>query len=218
MGASVGVGGLIIGISMLVVFSMAVTSLNSQTATSLEAIESAHTPEPILTIDNALFRDVIDTVDIVSGGTGGYVNGFLTSPDCPDFEASFTAVGGVITSVDSIGNRGICTTLAPTLTVFNQPGSNGDATFTGNVIPYLYVNVTNSGTETLSTTESWIFFDGSSPTTIQSNAPQFNPPIRIDNWFSGQTIALICDNCDATYERLSLTVGETSVSRTIETN
>jgi len=216
MGASVGVGGLIIGISMLVVFSMAVTSLNSQTTTSLEAIESAHTPEPILTIDNAIFRDVIHSIAIDFGGTSGYTDGTLISADCPDFEASFSVLTGSITSIDSIGNRGICTSLNPTITVVGQGGSSGDAGFTADVDPYLYVNVTNSGTETLSTTESWIFFDGSSPTTIQSNAPQFNPPIRIDNWFSGQTIALICDDCDSTYERLSVTVGETSVSRTID--
>jgi archaellum component FlaF (FlaF/FlaG flagellin family) len=218
MGASVGVGGLIIGISMLVVFSMAVTSLNSQTATSLEVIESAHTPEPLVTIDNAIFRDVIDSIVLIPpGATGtGYVDGTLVSADCPEFSVEFTTTGGEIDPITQVINRGICTSLNPVITVLNQPGSNGDAAFTGNVEPYLYVNVTNSGTETLSTTEAWVFFDGSSPTTIQSNAPLFNPPIRTNNWFSGETIALICDSCDSTFERLSLTVGGTSISRTID--
>ena len=53
MGASVGIGGLIIGVSMLVVFSMAITAFDSQVATGLDAIESASVPDPSFTIDDA---------------------------------------------------------------------------------------------------------------------------------------------------------------------
>jgi len=219
MGASVGVGGLIIGISMLVVFSMAVTTLNSQMATSLEAIESAHTPEPILTIDNARYLDAIEAIalDPLAGTGTGYVDGTLISSDCPGFSVPFTVDGdGKIISLDSIVNRGICSADPASIQVKDQTG-DGNAVFSSTVSPYLHANITNSGSETLSTNEAWIFFDGSSPTTINSGDSQFNPSISASNWFSGETISLISADQGTPYTRLSLTVGETSVSRIIVT-
>lgn len=213
MGASVGVGGLIVGISMLVVFSMAITTLSSQTATSLDVLESAQTPEPLITIDSAQYLNSIDSVTIVSGGTG-YVDGQLVSTQCPGFSVSFTVTGGVITTIEPLVNRGICNADPATIVVDNQPaGQNAD--FDSEIKRYLHAEVTNSGSETISTDETWFFFDGSSPTTMSSNG--FTPAITKNNWFSGETISLVSsdEGLNPLFTRLSVTVGETSVSRTI---
>ena len=53
MGASVGVGGLIVGTSMLVVLALAVNAVDLRLESSLETIESANEPSPIFVIDNA---------------------------------------------------------------------------------------------------------------------------------------------------------------------
>jgi hypothetical protein len=54
MGASVGVGGLIIGISMLVVFSMAYQAISLQIDSGVDRIEEADEPIPTFTIDDAV--------------------------------------------------------------------------------------------------------------------------------------------------------------------
>ena len=53
MGASVGVGGLIVGTSMLVVLALAVNAIDLRLESSLETIESANEPLPTFSIDNA---------------------------------------------------------------------------------------------------------------------------------------------------------------------
>ena len=96
MGASVGIGGLIIGVSMLVVFSMAITAFDSQVATGLDAIESASVPDPSFTIDDATISQfAIHELSISAGNRGtGYVDGIVRanvgSDECGGFSAQFT--------------------------------------------------------------------------------------------------------------------------------
>tara|TARA_B100000767_G_scaffold216856_1_gene204461 strand:- start:634 stop:1242 length:609 start_codon:yes stop_codon:yes gene_type:complete len=198
---------------MLLVFSMAITTLSSQTATSLEVIESAQTPDPIITIDSAQYLNSVHSITIVDGGTG-YTDGQLVSSDCPGFAVDFTVTGGVITSIEPIVNRGVCNADPASIEVDNQPaGLNAD--FDSEIKRYLHADVTNGGGETLSTNEVWFFFDGSSPTSMTST--DFSPVVIKSNWFSGETISVISADEGPTtlHTRMSLTVGETSVSRTI---
>jgi len=214
MGASVGVGGLIIGISMLVVFSMAVTSLSNQTATSLEVIEAAQLPNPIITIDNAnLTQFAVDSITVTDSGTvGAYTAGFLTSPSCQGFNASFTLSGGVVEDTVIVISAGSCSGTPTDMVVEDQTAPADPAVFSVNTKRQLFANLTNDGTETISTDTAWLFFDGESPRTIASA----NTIVvqSFDNWFSGETIEIFWDNA-ADNERLSLSVGEISVSRTI---
>lgn len=217
MGASVGVGGLIIGISMLVVFSMAVTSLSNQTATSLEVIESAQLSNPVITIDNAnLTQFAVDTITVTdSGGNGEYSAGFLTSPSCQGFNASFTLSGGVVEDTVIVISAGSCSEIPTDMVVQDQdpPGDLNDAAvFAVTTKRQFFANLTNDGTETIATDTAWLFFDGESPRTIASA----NTIVvqSFDNWFSGETIEIFWDSA-LDNERLSLSVGETSVSRTI---
>ena len=55
MGASVGIGGLIVGTSMMVVFALAITTLDLRMESSLETLDSANDPLPSFMIDNADF-------------------------------------------------------------------------------------------------------------------------------------------------------------------
>ena len=95
MGASVGIGGLIVGISMLVVFSMAISALDAQVATGLDAIESASVPDPSFTIDDVnIAQHVIHEVSMSAGNQGtGYFDGILRanvgSDECGGFSAIF---------------------------------------------------------------------------------------------------------------------------------
>ena len=71
MGASVGVGGLIVGTSMLVVLALAVNAIDLRLESSLETIESANEPIPAFTIDNAdLALGAVMIIQIDDGVTG----------------------------------------------------------------------------------------------------------------------------------------------------
>jgi hypothetical protein len=209
MGASVGIGGLIVGISMLVVFSMAITTLSEQTASSLEVIESAQQSDPIITIDNANFIPIaVHSIEVTDGGSG-YLDGFLTSSSCPGFSASFTVDAGIIEDSVTIENPGSCSVVPTDITVLAQT----DTSPTFNVVTqsYLFANLTNDGSETISTETAWLFFDGTSPQTIASASFVVE---EFENWFSGETVELFWNDAND-HTRMSLTVGETRVSRVI---
>jgi len=215
MGASVGVGGLIIGISMLVVFSMAVTTLNGQMTTSLEVIESAQNSNPVITINNAnIIQFAVNTISITDGGgTGSYEDGWLTSPSCTGFNASFTVLAGVINSVDVV-DAGSCSETPTDMTVEDQdvPVDPADvAEFAVDTNKHFFANVTNDGPETILTNSAWLFLDGSSPQTLASST-FINP--NFDNWFSGETIFMFWDDAD-NHNRITVSVGGTSVSHDI---
>ena len=53
MAGSVGIGGLIIGVSLLVVFSMAVQTMSYQMETSIEVLDAAADPLPSYVIADA---------------------------------------------------------------------------------------------------------------------------------------------------------------------
>ena len=79
------------------------------------------------------------------------------------------------------------------------------------MIRALFANLTNDGAETISTDTAWLFFDGTSPQTIASAGFVVE---EFENWFSGETVELFWDDAND-HTRMSLTVGETSVSRVI---
>ncbi|MEJ6530935.1 MAG: hypothetical protein QNL81_05075, partial [Euryarchaeota archaeon] len=67
MGASVGIGGLIIGMTMTVVFSMVVASFDAKVDSSLQSIDSANEALPVYTIDDAtLWEGAVVDVQIGS--------------------------------------------------------------------------------------------------------------------------------------------------------
>ena len=103
MGASVGVGGLIIGISMLVVFSMAYQAISLQVDSGLDRIDdAADEPSPTFTIDDAIiYTGAIVDVTINDGGSGYSSGGTIeASTGTGGFSATYTVNGnGNITSV-----------------------------------------------------------------------------------------------------------------------
>lgn len=183
MGASVGIGGLIVGTTMLVVLALTMHTMTTQLESSLEAIEEAEEPLPSFTIDTAeVWEGAVVDVTITSGGSG-YVDGTLVaSSGLGGFSASFTTTGGVIDSVviTSHGNY----SSAPTLVAQGQTPTTA-ATFSltlGNVI---HTNLTNSGSKIISNRDVWLFADGSNPTNLGS---VYSLSPTSPHWFSGETI------------------------------
>ena len=209
MGASVGVGGLIIGISMLVVFSMAYQAISLQIESGMDRIEGADEPKPAFTIDDAvIYTGAIVDVTIVGGGSGYSSGGTIeASSGTGGFSATYTINGtGAIISV-VITSHGNYSSLPPL--VVNGGGTpTSTASLTavrGNV---LYANMTNTGSTTIDHDDVWMFLDGQNATLFSS---VYNPPLT-NLWFSGETLFLNWfDTGLPGDERMTLTVGTTTV-------
>ena len=107
MGASVGVGALVVGTSLLLVFALAVQTLDNRLDASLEAIDEAGDPLPSFQIDDAtLWEGAVLSISVNSNGSG-YVDGTLIATGTGSgFSGTFTvdAAGGIDTV--TITNRG----------------------------------------------------------------------------------------------------------------
>ena len=117
MGASVGVGALVVGTSLLLIFALAVQTLDNRLDASLEAIDDAGDLLPSLQIEDAtLWEGAVLSVTVSSNGSG-YVDGNLIATGTGSgFSGTFTvdAAGGIETvTITSRGNY----SSPPTITV-----------------------------------------------------------------------------------------------------
>jgi archaellum component FlaF (FlaF/FlaG flagellin family) len=209
MGASVGIGALVIGTSLLLVFGIAIQTLDDRLDASLEIIDEAADAAPEIRIDDAtLWEGAVLSVTVASNGSG-YQNGTLTtSGGTGGFLGGFTvdASGGIETVYITIrGNY----SSAPTVIVdpTGQPGAASGATFTVDIGNFIYANMTNVGSTTVGLADGWIFLDGSSGPAPTNLASAYTPSINSTNWYPGETIAMEWPEDGASsYERIALTV------------
>lgn len=206
MGASVGIGALIVGTSLMLVFALAVQSLDSRMETSLEIIDDAGEPLPSFRIDDAtLWEGAVLTVTIATNGSG-YQDGTLVEQSgSGGFSGTFTvdAAGGIETV--TITNRGNYSS-PPTIIVdpTGQPVGSSSATFSSDIGNFIYSNLTNTGPVTIKNREAWLFLDGGTseePTNLGSVISG-----TTTHWYPGETIQLEWAEDGATsYDRISLT-------------
>lgn len=174
MGASVGVGGLIVGTSMLVVLALAVNAIDLRLESSLETIESANEPLPTFSIDNAdIALGAVTSLQIDSPGTG-YTNGTLsaTGGGGSGFSGTFVVnpSTGEIISV-TITDHGDYSS-DPTIVIDGpQPGALGGQISVAARTTVVDVNITNTGTVIVPIDEVWMFLDGDNPRNLDSLAP-----------------------------------------------
>jgi hypothetical protein len=206
MGASVGIGALIVGTSLMLVFALAVQSLDSRMETSLEVIEDAGEPIPSFQIDDAtLWEGAVLTVTITANGSG-YLDGTLVEQSgSGGFLGTFIvdAAGGIENVI--ITNRGNYSS-PPTIIVdtTGQPLTSTGATFSSDIGNFIYSNLTNTGPVTIKNREAWLFLDGGTseePTNLGSVTSG-----TTTHWYPGETIQIQWAEDGATsYDRISLT-------------
>ncbi len=209
MGASVGIGGLIIGISMLVVFSMAYASISTQIDSGLDRLDDASDPVPTFSIDDAtLWEGAVVDLTIAQAGAD-YNNGTLSASG--GFEGTYTVdVTGAIISVviTSHGNYSSSPLITITCGTTCSSAAGGNVTATlGNVI---HANFTNTGVVTVDHESMWVFTDGSNPITFDTI---YTSSISSSKWYTGETVYLNWVDATSIGEsRISLTAGSTTVA------
>tara|TARA_B100000768_G_scaffold179856_1_gene198456 strand:- start:1289 stop:1972 length:684 start_codon:yes stop_codon:yes gene_type:complete len=219
MAGSVGIGGLIIGVSLLVVFSMAVQTLNYQMETSIEVLDAAANPIPNYLIEDAQHLEgAILTITVTGTGlSSGVVNGTLVANGgvgLGGFSATFTVSSGEIdTNSVVITSHGSYTTLPTSITVQGQGTLSPAPTFTFTTGNMFYSNLTNTGEGTIQTDEVWMYFDGSRPTSLFDEhregwaQNQAVPDLASRNWYVGETIDLIWQDAPAATTRFVVAAG-----------
>ena len=172
MGASVGIGGLIVGTSMLVVLALAVNAIDLRLESSLETIESANELSPTFTIDNAdIALGAVTSLQLDDPGTG-YVNGTLsaTGGGGSGFSGTFTVDNSGAIISWSITNHGDYSS-DPTIVIDGpQPGALGGQISVAARTTVVDVNITNTGTVIVPIDEVWMFLDGDNPRNLDSLA------------------------------------------------
>ena len=213
MGASVGVGGLIVGISMLVVFSMAYQAITLQIDSGLDRIEQADQPMPTFVLNDAeIWEGAVVSLTITAAGSG-YTDGTLKSAtNTGGFTGTYTVDGsGAIVSVviTSHGNY----SAAPSIDIVCSTAcasNDGLGDITAALGDVVYANMTNTGSVTISHDDMWLFVDGIDATPFSD---AFTSPIASELWFSGETLPLQWLDADvAGSNRLTLTAGSMTVS------
>ena len=208
MGASVGVGALVVGTSLLLVFALAMQTLDNQLDASLEAIDDAGDPEPSFEIKDAtLWEGAVLSVSVVTNGSG-YVDGTLVATGAGSgFSGSFTvdSAGGIESvTITSRGNY----SSPPTITVDPSGQSGVSASFSSDIGNQIFSNLTNTGSVTMELREVWVFLDGGTSQAPTNLGTAYTPGINSTNWYPGETLALNwLEDGPTTYERISLTAG-----------
>ncbi len=208
MGASVGVGALVVGTSLLLVFALAMQTLDNQLDASLEAIDDAGDPEPSFEIKDAtLWEGAVLSVSVVTNGSG-YVDGTLVATGAGSgFSGSFTvdSAGGIESvTITSRGNY----SSPPTVTVDPSGQSGVSASFSSDIGNQIFSNLTNTGSVTMELREVWVFLDGGTSQVPTNLGTAYTPGINSTNWYPGETLALNwLEDGPTTYERISLTAG-----------
>ena len=206
MGASVGVGALVVGTSLLLVFALAMQTLDNQLDASLEAIDDAGDPAPSFEIKDAtLWEGAVLSVSIVTNGSG-YVDGTLVATGAGSgFSGSFTvdSAGGIESvTITSRGNY----SSPPTISVDPSGQSGVSASFSSDIGNQIFANLTNTGSVTMELREVWVFLDGGTSQVPTNLGTAYTPGINSTNWYPGETLALNwLEDGPTTYERISLT-------------
>ena len=214
MGASVGVGGLIVGTSMLVVLALAVNAIDLRLESSLETIDSANEPIPQFTIDNAdLALGAILDLQIDSAGTG-YVDGTLSAANATGsgFTGTFTVdANGAIISAE-ITSRGDYSSDPDIVIDGPQPSGVGGSISITSRVTVVYANITSTGSVVTPVDEVWLFLDGS----IARNLGNLAPIADSDNIYPGDTIGVQWRNIPTNvYETIAISTNGFNTARAI---
>ena len=215
MGASVGIGGLIVGTSMLVVLALAVNAIDLRLESSLETIDSANEPVPSFTIDDAdIATGAITSLQIDNPGSG-YVNGTIsaTGGTGSGFTGAFTvnSSGAIVSwSITSHGDY----SSNPTIVIDGpqSTGSNGAlSVVTRSTV--IDVNITNVGSVIVPVNEVWVFLDGENA----RNLATLSPIADSEYIYPGDTVGVVWRGLGNTvFETAALSCNGFNTARTLE--
>ena len=215
---SVAVGAMVVGTSMLVVFALAMATLESQVDDSIAQIEATAEPVSIFTIEDATnVEGAVVSFTINNPGTGySSTPGNSTLVEVNDSFGSFSAnlviSGGAVTGL-TVLDHGSSYLYASTYfleVTGSQIGTN--LNITANLGNLVYLNITNDGSKDVKTDLAWLFTDGGAPINLSSGHEGYSP----NTIFPGETLQFYYDSgAQATASRIAISIDGVTMSSSV---
>jgi len=210
---SVAVGAMVVGTSMLVVFALAMATLQESVNDSRAELDAAATPVPDFTIENATnVAGAIVVFNISDGGTGYTAGQVEVNGSAGTFLADLVITGGIVTGLNVLdhGNSYLySTSYFLEVTALNTGSNLNISTRIGNIV---HLNLTNDGSVDIDTDKAWLVTDGVNPLNLSDGYHGYIP----DTIFPGETLHMYYHNgFQATSSRLSVSIGGLNEASTI---
>ena len=211
---SVAVGAMVVGTSLLVVFALAMATLESQVDDSISQIEAAAEPVAQFTIEDATnVEGAVVSYTINNGGVNYSAGQVEVNGSAGSFLADLVISGGTVTGLNILnhGSSYLYTSTYYLEVTGSNTGSNLNITATlGNLV---YTNITNDGSTDVDTDFAWLFSDGGAPMNLSDGHEGYQPTII----FPGETHEFYYySGGQSTVTRLAVTIdGQTKAARVL---
>ena len=206
---SIAVGAMVVGTSMLVVFALAMATLEAQVDNSIAQIEATAEPTPLFTIEDATnVEGAVVSYTINNPGTSysstpGNSTQVEVNGSAGSFLADLVISGGIVTGLNIL-DHGSSYLYASTY-YLEVTGLNVgiNLNITANLGNLVYLNLTNDGSKDINTDFSWLFADGGAPINLSDS---FEGYLQ-DTIFPGDNLQFYFDSgAQNTVTRIAVTI------------
>lgn len=164
---SVAVGAMVVGTSMLVVFALAMATLESQVDNSIAEIEAAAEPISIFTIEDATnVEGAVISFTINNGGSGYSAGQVEVNGSAGSFLADLVISSGTVTGLNILDHGSSYLYASTYFLEVTGPNTGTNLNITANLGNLVYLNLTNDGATDIDTDFAWVFTDGGGPINI----------------------------------------------------
>ena len=201
---SVAVGAMVVGTSMLVVFALAMATLDAQVDDSIAQIEAAAEPISLFTIEDATnVEGAVVSFTINNGGTGYSAGQVEVNGSAGSFLADLVISSGTVTGLNILDHGSSYLYASTYFLEVTGPNTGTNLNITANLGNLVYLNVTNDGATDIDTDLAWLFTDGGAPINLSDGHEGYNPTTI----FPGETFEFYYDSgAQATVSRVAVTI------------
>ena len=210
---SVAVGAMVVGTSMLVVFALAMATLDAQVEDSIAQIEAAAEPISLFTIEDATnVEGAVVSFTINNGGTGYSAGQVEVNGSAGSFLADLVISSGTVTGLNILDHGSSYLYASTYFLEVTGPNTGTNLNITANLGNLVYLNVTNDGATDIDTDLAWLFTDGGAPINLSDGHEGYNPTTI----FPGETFEFYYDSgAQATVSRVAVTIDGLTLSSAV---
>ena len=211
---SVAVGAMVVGTSLLVVFALAMATLESQVDDSIAQIEATAEPVAQFTIeDTTNVEGAVVGFTINNGGTNYSAGQVEVNGSQGSFLADLVISGGTVTGLNILDHGSSYLYTSTYFLEVTGPNTGTNLNISATLGNLVYLNLTNDGSTDFSTDLAWLFTDGGSPINLSDGHEGYQPTII----FPGETFQFHYDSgAQSTVTRLAVTIdGQTKAARVL---
>ena len=211
---SVAVGAMVVGTSLLVVFALAMATLEAQVDDSIAQIEASAEPVAQFTIENANnVEGAVVSYTINNGGANYSAGQVEVNDSAGSFLADLVISGGTVTGLNILNHGSSYLYTSSYFLEVTGPNTGTNLNISATLGNLVYLNVTNEGSTDFNTDFSWLFTDGGSPINLSNGHEGYQPTII----FPGETFQFYYDSgAQSTVTRLAVTIdGQTKAARVL---